>query len=150
MLTISGSIVQASVLMTVYNCQSYVKTAVASALAQVDREYEVVVIDDGSTDVTREILDGFEESHDFKVVHSSRLGRSRALNLGIESCASPYIAILDADDVALPHRLREQVAYLDSHSDVGLVGSRYRPFIDKDGKSIGEDILPLRVLRDRP
>ena len=138
----SGSIVRASVLMTVYNCQNYVKTAIASALVQVGGEFEVVVIDDGSTDLTRQILDGFDDPR-LKVVHSERMGRSRALNFGIETCAAPYIAILDADDVALPHRLRGQVAYLDANPDVALVGSRYRPFIDKDGKPTGEDIFPL-------
>jgi len=134
--------VRASVLMTVYNCQNYVKTAVASALAQAAGDFEVVVIDDGSTDLTRQILDGFDDPR-LKIVHSERLGRSRALNFGIETCASPYIAILDADDVALPHRLHEQITYLDAHADVALVGSRYRPFIDQDGKSIGEDVFPL-------
>jgi glycosyltransferase involved in cell wall biosynthesis len=134
--------VRASILMTVYNCQNFVKTAIASALAQVAEEFEVVVVDDGSTDLTRQVLDGFEDPR-LTVVHCERLGRSRALNFGIERCASPYIAILDADDVALPYRLREQIAYLDANADVALVGSRYRPFIDTDGKSIGEDIFPL-------
>lgn len=138
----SGSIVRASVLMTVYNCQTYVKTAVASALAQVAGEFEVVVIDDGSTDLTRQILDGFDDPR-LKVVHGKRMGRSKALNFGIEACAAPYIAILDADDVALPYRLREQVAYLDENADAALVGSRYRPFIDKDGVPTGEDVFPL-------
>src|SRR5436190_675398 len=137
----SGSIVRSSVLMTVYNCQNYVKTAVASALAQVAGEFEVVVIDDGSTDLTRQILAGFDDPR-LKVVHSERMGRSRALNFGIEACAAPYIAILDADDVALPHRLRGQVAYLDANPDVAPVGSRYRPFIDKDGKRTGQDMFP--------
>jgi len=138
----SGSVVRASVLMTVYNCQTYVRTAVASALSQVASEFEVVVIDDGSTDLTRQILDGFDDPR-LKVVHCDRLGRSRALNLGLESCASPYVAILDADDVALPHRLHSQIAYLDTNADVALVGSRYRPFIDKDGNSLHEDIFPV-------
>lgn len=134
---------RASVLMTVYNCQTYVGNAVASALAQSAEEFEVVVIDDGSTDRTGSILDGFGDPR-LKVVHSGRLGRSRALNLGIERCAASYVAILDADDVALPQRLRGQIAYLDSNANVALVGSRYRPFIDKDGEPIGEDIFPLQ------
>jgi glycosyltransferase involved in cell wall biosynthesis len=135
--------VRASVLMTVYNGQRYVKAAVASALSQVTGEFEVVVIDDGSTDLTRRLLDGFDDPR-LSVVHCGRLGRSRALNFGLERCASPYVAILDADDVALPHRLCRQIGYLDANPDVALVGSRYRPHIDRDGKSIGEDIFPLQ------
>jgi len=49
--------------------------------------------------------------------------------------------------VALPHRLREQIAYLDANADVALVGSRYRPHIDKDGKSMGEDVFPVEFSR---
>ncbi len=145
-----GSIVRASVLMTVFNGQTYVQTAVASALAQAAEEFEVVVIDDGSTDDTPRILGDFRDPR-LRVVHGGRLGRARALNLGIETCASPYVAVLDADDVALPHRLREQVAFLDGNDEVALVGSRYRPFIDGDGKAIGEDLLPLdyaAIVRD--
>jgi glycosyltransferase involved in cell wall biosynthesis len=134
--------VRASVLITVYNCQTYVGNAVASALAQSAGEFEVIVIDDGSTDRTRQILDEFEDLR-LQVVHSERLGRPRALNVGIERCAAPYVAILDADDAALPQRLRRQIAYLDANTHVALVGSRYRPFIDKDGNPIGEDIFPL-------
>jgi len=133
---------QASILMTVYNGQSYVRTAVASALAQVADEFEVVVIDDGSTDLTRQILDDFDDPR-LAVVHCERMGRVKALNFGLARCASQYVAILDADDVALPDRLAKQVAYLDANADVALIGSRYRPFIDKDGKSIGEDVFPM-------
>ena len=137
-----NGIVRASVLMTVYNCQSYLKAAVDSALSQASEEFEVVVIDDGSTDLTRQILDDFEDPR-LMVVQCERMGRARALNFGLARCASSYVAILDADDVALPHRLHSQIAYLDANADVALVGSRYRPFVDKDGTSISEDIFPL-------
>jgi glycosyltransferase involved in cell wall biosynthesis len=139
---LGNGILRASVLMTVYNCQSYLKASVESALLQVLEDFEVVVIDDGSTDLTRQILDDFDDPR-LTVVHCERMGRARALNFGMARCASPYVAILDADDVALPHRLQSQITYLDANADVVLVGSRYRPFIDKDGTSMSEDIFPL-------
>jgi glycosyltransferase involved in cell wall biosynthesis len=137
------SAVKASLLMTVYNCQTYVRSSVASALSQVAAEFEVVVINDGSTDLTSTILDEIADPR-LKVVHCERMGRPRALNFGVARCTAPYVAILDADDVALPHRLHQQVAYLDSHADVALVGSRYRPHIDQHGNPITEDVFPLR------
>jgi glycosyltransferase involved in cell wall biosynthesis len=137
------SIVRASLLMTVYNCQNYLRTSVESALSQVAEEFEVVVIDDGSTDLTPQILDEFGDPR-LRVMHCERMGRARALNFGVARCAAPYVAILDADDVALPHRLHQQVAYLESHADVALVGSRYRPYIDQHGNPMSEDVFPLR------
>jgi glycosyltransferase involved in cell wall biosynthesis len=129
--------------MTVYNCQTYLRTSVESALAQVEEEFEVVVINDGSTDLTSGILDEFADSR-LKVVHCERMGRARALNFGVARCAAPFVAILDADDVALPHRLHRQVAYLEAHADVALIGSRYRPYIDQHGNPTSEDVFPLR------
>jgi glycosyltransferase EpsE len=134
--------VRASVLMTVYNCQTYLRNSVLSALSQSTAEFEVIVIDDGSTDLTRQILDEFEDPR-ITVVHCERMGRAKALNFGLEKCASPYVAILDADDVALPHRLDSQIAYLDANADIALVGSRYRPFIDKDANPLSEDTFPV-------
>jgi glycosyltransferase involved in cell wall biosynthesis len=128
--------------MTVYNCQNYLRASVDSALSQITEEFEVVVIDDGSTDLTRQILDDFGDRR-LTVVHCERMGRATALNFGLTRCASPYVAILGADDIALPHRLHSQIAYLDANADVALVGSRYRPFIDKDGNPISMDMFPL-------
>lgn len=134
--------VRASVLMTVYNCQTYLRASVLSALAQSTAEFEVIVVDDGSTDLTRQILGEFEDPR-ITVMHCERMGRAKALNYGLERCASPYVAILDADDVALPHRLDSQIACLDANADMALVGSRYRPFIDKDANPLSEDTFPL-------
>ena len=77
------------------------------------------------------------------------MGRARALNFGLERCArrtSPYWTPTTS---RFPIDFDRQVAYLDANADVALVGSRYRPFIDKDGNPTGEDIFPLRVLRNR-
>jgi len=118
--------VRASILTTIFNCEKYVKTSVESALSQISEDFEVVIINDGSTDRTGKILDNFTDGR-LKVVHCEKMGRARALNFGLGKCTAPYVAILDADDIALPQRLQVQIAYLDANTDIVLVGSRYRP-----------------------
>jgi len=132
----------ASILMTVFNGETHVGCAVASALSQIVRDFEVIVIDDGSTDATANRLDQIKDAR-LKVLHCERMGRVRALNFGLERCSSPYVAILDADDVALAHRLYLQIAYLDAHQDIALAGSKYRVFIDAGGHvSHKESVAP--------
>jgi glycosyltransferase involved in cell wall biosynthesis len=113
-----------------------------SALSQTIKDFEVVVIDDGSTDLTSERLDRIKDSR-LKIVHCTRMGRSRALNFGLEKCSSTYVAILDADDIALPCRLQLQTEFLNSNPDIALVGSRFCTVIDEDGDYKGrERVLP--------
>ena len=83
----------ASILITVFNCDGYIQDSVASALSQTANDFEVVVIDDGSTDLTAKILDDGKDAR-LKVIHCQRMGRAKALNFGLESCSSAYVAIL--------------------------------------------------------
>ena len=136
----------ASVLITVFNCESFVQCAVASALAQIASDFEVVVIDDGSTDATALKLDQIKDAR-LKISHCARMGRAKALNFGIANCASPYIAILDADDIALAHRLHLQIAYLDAHQNIALAGSRYRVFIDERGHAVHNETVAPTAFR---
>jgi glycosyltransferase involved in cell wall biosynthesis len=132
-----------SVLTTVFNDEDFIKISINSALTQSIDDIEVVVINDGSDDGTTVILDEFSDSR-LRVFHCDRMGRGRALNYGLQQCASPYVAILDADDVALPRRLELQADFLDGHPEVALVGSRYRSFIDGDGRPLAnENLLPV-------
>lgn len=130
----------ASILITVFNCEAYVERSVASALAQIVGDFEVVVVDDGSTDSTALRLDRMKDAR-LKVLHCARMGRAKALNFGLANCASGYVAILDADDIALAHRLYVQTAYLDAHDDIALVGSRYRVFIDERGHAVHHETV---------
>ncbi len=105
-----------SVLMTAYNTQRYLRAALDSVLNQTMRDFELVVVDDGSTDRTPEILDQYAAAdRRVRVVHRENGGISAAANTGLEACRGAYVARLDSDDIAKPDRLKAQLAYLTEH-----------------------------------
>ena len=112
-----------SVVMSVFNGQAFLSEAIESILGQTLREFEFLVLDDGSTDRTAEILAAYASRDGrIRVLHHENKGRAASLNIGISLAASGYIARMDADDVALPHRLKEQVDFMEGHPEVGLLG----------------------------
>jgi hypothetical protein len=123
--------------MPVYNGARYLRQAVESVLSQTVRELELVVVDDGSRDNSREIVEGFARS-DPRVRLISRDGNegvTSALNEGWRQAAAPYIARLDSDDVALPARLARQLEYLEAQSSVAAVGGAVI-WLDGDGRRL--------------
>ena len=129
-----------TVLMTVYNGLPFVRQAVESILDQTLTDWRFVIVNDGSTDGTRDYLESIRDER-FAIVHQENAGISVAMNNGLQHCKTPYVARLDADDVALPTRLAEQVAFLDAHSNVGLVGTQVVPMGERRlGRSL---TLPL-------
>jgi len=124
-----------SVVMAVHNAERWVREALDSVLAQTVRDLEVIVIDDGSTDGTGAILDACRDPR-VRVVHQPRAGLTRSLNRGIHTSTAPLVARLDADDVALPERFARQMAFLDAHPEVGLVGTGCRE-IAPSGEILG-------------
>lgn len=141
-----------SVLMTVYNGATSLGSALQSVIEQdFDEPYEILVVDDGSTDQTPDILRSFETDYsNIRVVNAGRLGRAKALNLGLRECRAPYVAINDCDDLSYPQRLQSQIDYLDAHSDVVLVAGWARVVGDR-GTEVDERRLVNkdRVLRRR-
>ena len=112
-----------SVVMSVYNGQTFLAEAVNSILRQTLREFEFLVIDDGSADRTAEILaDYARRDGRIRVLHHENKGRATSLNIGINLAVGGYIARMDADDIALPCRLEQQVAFMERHQEVGLLG----------------------------
>jgi glycosyltransferase EpsE len=115
-----------SVLTTVYNGEAYVDRAIPSILSQSFEDFEFILVDDGSQDGTLEILrDLASRDPRVRVLTPGRLGFAGALNHGIAQARGEYIARQDFDDRSYPDRLRLQVAFLDAHPEVGVVGSYY-------------------------
>jgi glycosyltransferase involved in cell wall biosynthesis len=114
-----------SVVMTVYNTQRYVGEALESVLAQTFADFELVIIDDGSTDRSPLILKDFAlRDRRIRLVSRRNTGIVRAANEGIEMARGRYLARMDSDDVCLPHRFETQVRYLDDNPECVVVGSR--------------------------
>ncbi|MBN1314440.1 MAG: glycosyltransferase [Anaerolineales bacterium] len=122
-----------SVLMSVYNSERYLCQAIDSILCQTWSDFEFLIVNDGSTDRSREIITSLKDPRIRLIDNSTNIGLTKSLNRGLELAGGEYIARQDADDVSYPTRLERQVEYLDSHPDVALLGTRMR-IIDESGK----------------
>jgi len=113
-----------SVIMPAYNVAWCVGRAVDSALAQDIREREVIVVDDGSTDDTAQVLAGYGDA--IRVLHQENRGMSAARNAGIRAARGDYIAFLDSDDWWLPGKLSRQVELMRSRPEIGFCSTAAR------------------------
>lgn len=123
-----------SVLMPVYNAENYLLQAVESICSQSYKDFEFIIIDDGSSDGSLEILRKFSENDNRIKLHSRpNKGLISTLNEGLSYCKGEYIARMDADDISLPNRLGAQVEYMQNHPDCVAVGSGVL-LIDPEGE----------------
>jgi len=109
--------------MSAYNAQAFLREAVDSILAQTFDDFELIVVDDASSDETPRILAEYSDPRIRILRNSTNLGVGGARNKGLSIARGKYIAIHDADDTSIPDRFALQVDYLNAHPDVGLVGS---------------------------
>jgi len=116
-----------SILLPVYNGASTLDEALDSVAAQTMSDFEIIVVDDGSTDATPALLSGRREPR-LRILSSPHVGLLPALNLGLSVCRAPYVARLDADDVCRPLRLERQLAIMEQEPDVGVCGTQVEAF----------------------
>jgi glycosyltransferase involved in cell wall biosynthesis len=127
-----------SVVMPVRNLARYVGESIDSVLSQTCRDFEFIIIDDGSTDGTGELLDSYAKRDPrIRLLRGPCDGISKALNLGLSQARGKYIARMDGDDLCLPARLEKQVTFMEANRDHVLVGCRCT-LIDPDGRPICE------------
>lgn len=143
-----------SVILPVYNGMPYLPEAVDSILEQSLKDLELIVVDDGSTDDTAQYLKGRDDPR-VTVLHQARSGQGAARNRALSRCRSSFVALMDGDDVSMPHRLERQVEFLTRRPEVGAVGSRFAylgpsgrsafsPPLPSDHERIFSDLLQLR------
>jgi len=130
-----------SVVLPVYNAEKYLRGAVESILRQSHKDFEVIAINDGSTDKSREILASYGPPVSI-IDHPSCLGVSKALNDGIMRSIGKYIARMDADDISHENRLEVQVRFMDNNRDVFVAGSEFVSMDDELKKVVWENKVP--------
>jgi glycosyltransferase involved in cell wall biosynthesis len=115
-----------SVIVPAYNAAVYLPYAIDSVLSQTYPDWEIVIVDDGSTDNTRSVVDSYRARlrERLQYIYQPNRGLSAARNVGIKASRGEFIAMLDADDVWLPHRLARGIAVLDADPKTGLVHAR--------------------------
>lgn len=135
-----------SVILPCHNADAFLESALRSILDQTYRDLEVLAIDDGSTDRTRVVLDRMAaiDPRVRVLINERNLGLIPTLNRGVQEARGAYIARMDADDVALPHRIETQIAHLESHPEMDVVGSS-AAYIDAEDRQAGSQ--PARCLR---
>ena len=131
-----------TVFIPAYNREKYIGEAIESILAQSYTNFEILLIDDGSTDGTIDIMHSFSDSRLRIIRNETNLGIPRTRNKGIEHARGEFIAMLDSDDRAFPTRLEKQVNFLEAHHDFAQVGSWCR-MMDQQGQ-------PLKKIKRQP
>jgi glycosyltransferase involved in cell wall biosynthesis len=119
-----------SVFMPVYNAGIDLIEAVQSILNQTYTDFEFVIVNDGSTDNSIELLQQFTDSRIRIINNDGNKGLIASLNIGLELCIGEYIVRMDQDDISLPTRIEKQVEFMDQHPEYGLIGTWFQDFGD--------------------
>lgn len=122
-----------SVIIPAYNCERYINRAVESAIDQTYQDWEIIVVDDGSTDGTSRVLDAYRDV--IQYVYQENQGAARARNRACELAKGEFLAFLDADDFFLPEKLAKQIACFEADPSLGMVQNGWL-MVDETGKDI--------------
>jgi hypothetical protein len=126
-----------SIVMSVYNGQAYLNLAIESILNQTFGDFELILINDASTDSTRDIILSYKDKRIVLIENETNIGLTKSLNKGIEVANGKFIARMDADDIMHPQRFQEQNNFLKNNQQVAVVGSSTIK-IDEQGNEIGK------------
>ena len=132
-----------SVIMPVLNGELFLKAAIDSILSQTFNGFEFIIVKEyGTSPESEQILSDYNDKRLCIISNPSRYGISKSLNVAIDAAKGEYIARMDADDIALPHRFEKQIAFLDKHKNIDVCGAMSIR-IDANGRHTGLDRYPL-------
>lgn len=133
-----GSLPLVSVIAPCFNGERYLDQAIAGIYSQTYGNFEVIIIDDGSSDTSWEMLLELQKIHGFQLYRQANQGVSAALNHGLKYARGKYVATPDLDDIMLPESLAVRVAYLEEHPETGVVSANSR-YIDPEGRVLKDE-----------
>ena len=122
---------EVTVLLPVYNASDYLRAAIDSILNQSFKNFELLIINDGSKDQSSNIIHSYRDPRLRIIHHSKNVGLIKTLNEGLKIASGNYIVRMDADDVSLPHRIEKQVKFMNAHPEVALAGTWFRDLKSK-------------------
>lgn len=131
-----------TVLMTVYNGTKYLKECIDSVLGQTFKDFEFLIVDDCSTDGSRDFIKSYGDDRIRLIENEKNMGQVRSLNIGLDCASGEYIARMDQDDIMIKDRLGRQSDFLDRRQDVAIVGT-WGEVIDGNGKVFEKYHCPL-------
>ncbi|NTW33495.1 MAG: glycosyltransferase [Bacteroidetes bacterium] len=141
--------IKITVLMPVYNAELYLKEAIDSILSQTFTDFEFLIINDGSSDSSKEIILSYNDSRIRYVENESNLQLIATLNKGFDMSQGKYIARMDNDDISFPNRLKQQYEFMESNPEVAVCGSWFELFGETSKivkYSISNDDIRVRML----
>lgn len=135
-----------SVIMAAKNVENYISEAIDSVVNQTYKNWELIVVDDGSNDSTLSIINSYAKNDSrIKIIRNEKsVGQAIARNTAVKDSSGDFLAILDADDIAMPDRIVEQVLFLGNNPKVSAIGG-HAEIIDENGKSLGVKRKALNI-----
>jgi len=133
---------QVSIVMSVFNQEKYLPSAIESILNQSYQDFEFIIVNDGSNDSSNDIILSYKDKR-IILIEQENTGLPAALNLAISKAKGDFIARMDSDDISDPSRIRKQLEYLNKNPEIDLIGSSVR-IIDENGIFLGAEDVPIR------
>ncbi len=127
---------QISVVMPVYNAGRYLPAAIESVLNQTFRDFELILVNDASTDNSQDLMRGYSDDRVRIITNETNQGITKSLNHALQNCRAPFIARMDADDIMHPDRLQKQYAAMLANHDIAVLATRIE-MINEDGEITG-------------
>lgn len=138
-----------SVIMSTYNEEKYIETSLKSLLNQTFREFEIIIVDDASTDNTKQLIQNLQDERIHLICNEENQGLTKNLNKALKYVTGKYIARMDGDDIAFPTRFEKQFQYMEKHLETMLVSCYTKSFGDSDlvfALPDDSEVLKVRML----